>query len=293
MYIYKSKSIEQVLRITELINVAYYRFPENFVFEGEAHDFWELCYVDKGQIVVQQEQNNYLLKAGEMIFCKPNVFHKSWVWQGKDASVVTLAFSVKGIALDVFEKNIVLLNAKQRQCVSAIVCEAEATYQNFYSPQEVSLEYSENAPYGGEQIIVNRLEELMISVLRSGRSIKADKRIVTDELQYECNELANRIVHYMQEHISEKITLQQLAQINHISISTLKRTFAVQTGCSVMSYLTALRIEEAKQMLAEHNYSLNEIAEKTGFGSVHYFSSVFKKHTGTTPKEFQMLRRNV
>ena len=105
---------------------------------------------------------------------------------------------------------------------------------------------------------------------------------------YECNELANRIVHYMQEHISEKITLQQLAQINHISISTLKRTFVKQTGCSVMSYLTALRIEEAKQMLAEHNYSLNEIAEKTGFGSVHYFSSVFKKHTGKTPKEFQM-----
>ena len=67
----------------------------------------------------------------------------------------------------------------------------------------------------------------------------------------------------------------------------------MQTGCSVMSYLTALRIEEAKQMLAEHNYSLNEIAEKTGFGSVHYFSSVFKKHTGKTPKEFQMLRRNI
>ena len=41
------------------------------------------------------------------------------------------------------------------------------------------------------------------------------------------------------------------------------------------------------------NYSLNEIAEKTGFGSVHYFASVFKKHTGKTPKEFQMLRRNM
>ncbi len=293
MYIYKSKSIEQVLRITELINVAYYRFPENFVFEGETHDFWELSYIDKGQIVIQQEQNKYLLKAGEMIFCKPNAFHKSWVWQGKDASVVTMAFSVNGIALDIFEKNIVLLNAEQRQCISAIVREAEATYQNFYLSKDVSLEHYENAPYGGEQIIANRLEELMILVLRSGRSIRADKRIVTDERQYEFNELANRIVHYMQEHISEKITLQLLAQINHISISTLKRTFVKQTGCSVMSYLTALRIEEAKEMLSRQSYSLNEIAEKTGFGSVHYFSSVFKKHTGKTPKEFQILRRNM
>lgn len=58
-----------VFRITALANLSYYKFPQDFAFAGESHDFWELSYVDKGQIAVQQDGNTFLLMSGEMLLC--------------------------------------------------------------------------------------------------------------------------------------------------------------------------------------------------------------------------------
>lgn len=285
---YSLNKITPVFRVASLINVAYYSFSENFSFEGEAHDFWELSYIERGQIVVQQEDKKYLLKSGEMIFCKPNVFHKCWVWQGENASVLTLAFDATGVDMGVFENNIIVLNSEERQCVAGIVREAKSTYKNFYAvpPAYVSMEKVNDSPFGSEQIICNRLEELMIFAFRGDRNILAESRIITAEQQLEGISTVYRIIAYMKEHLNEKITLKALANNNYISVSTLKRIFTQQMGCSVISYLTDLRIERAKQLIAEQKYTFSVIAEKTGFTSVHYFSSAFKKNTGVTPRKY-------
>lgn len=285
---YLYKNIDPVFRVTSLINVAYYNFSENFEFAGESHDFWELSYIERGQMVIEQDEKRYLLKSGELIFCKPNVFHKCWVWEGKNASVLTLAFEVKGVDMKIFEKNIAILNSDERQCVSAIMREAKNTYANFYaqSTSAVSIDKLNNTPYGSEQIICNRLEELMISAFRGRRNILAESRIIASVPCQTQTKLSHRIIEYMKEHISEKITLNDLAKSNYISVSTLKRVFAQQVGCSIISYLTDLRIENAKDLLRRQEYSISAVAEKTGFASVHYFSSVFKNHTGMTPRQY-------
>lgn len=285
---YQAQKVEPVLRVTSLINTAYYSFPENFSFAGETHNFWELSYIDRGKIVIQHEQNKYLLKAGEMVFCKPNVFHKSWVWQGENASVITIAFEAEGIAMESFEKSIVVLNAEERQCISAIIREAALTYRHFYAPPTtVSMEKVKKLPYGSEQIICNRLEELIIYACRSERNILIDNRIIAADSQQHGADLVFRIKNYLEEHLEEKITLEELAEKNFISVSTLKRIFRLKTESSVMAYLTDLRIEKAKQLISEQKHTFSAIAEKTGFGSVHYFSTVFKKHTGITPNEYR------
>ncbi len=285
---YLHKNIDPVFRVTSLINVAYYNFSENFEFAGESHDFWELSYIERGQIVIEQDDKRYLLKSGEIIFCKPNVFHRCWVWQGKNASVLTLAFDVRGVNMKIFEKNIAILNSEERQCVSAIIREAKSTYTNFYaqSASAISMDKLNDTPYGSEQIICNRLEELMISAIRGNRNISAENRLIASTSHQTQTELSHRVIAYMKEHISEKITLDDLAKSNYISVSTLKRIFAQQMGCSIIAYLTDLRIEKAKELLQKQGYSISTVAEKTGFASVHYFSSVFKRHTGLTPRQY-------
>ena len=54
-----------------------------------------------------------------------------------------------------------------------------------------------------------------------------------------------------------------------------------------MKYLTELRIEKAKELIATNSMSLSNIAQMTGFNDPLYFSRVFKKTTGIPPKEFQ------
>ena len=283
---YQIQRIEPVFRVNALVNAAYYNLPEDYQFPGESHDFWELSYVDRGQVVILHDEGSYLLKAGEMLFCKPDVFHSVRVWQGKPAAIVNIAFAVEG-DLEVFEDKILVLSAEERQCMAAIVREAAQTYVHFDNlPAQVRLERAHTVPYGSEQIICNRLEELMIYACRSGRNIHVESRQIMAQPQPDNADIADWIQSYLQEHFREKLTLEKVAQAHCISVSKLKRVFREGTGTSVIARLTALRIKESKRMIRAGNHTFSQIAEAVGFESIHYFSTVFKKQTGMTPTEY-------
>ena len=276
-----------VFRITALVNAAYYTLPEDFAFEGESHDFWELGYVDRGQVAVRQGENSYLLKTGEMMFYKPNTFHNCRVWQGRPAAMVNIAFEVDGPVAESFENEIIILSAEERQCMAAIIREAAQTYASFENlPAEVRLERLDSAPYGSRQIICNRLEELMIYACRSGKNIRIDKRLIPSEGTFGSEDTSVRIRGYLAEHFSEKLTLERIARENCLSVTKLKRVFHQESGSSVMATLTDIRIKEAKALIRRGKMNFTQIAEAVGFESIHYFSTVFKKQVGITPTEY-------
>jgi len=101
-----------------------------------------------------------------------------------------------------------------------------------------------------------------------------------------------KIQEYLAEHYAQRITLEKLAASQNISISQLKRIFKEHTGDSVIPYLTALRIKEAKRLIQESSLNFSQIAVSVGYDNIYYFSSVFKKHTGMTLTEYsKSLRR--
>lgn len=283
---FQIQKIVPIFRVNALVNAAYYNLPENYQFSGESHDFWELSYVDRGQVVIRHDDSSYLLKSGEMLFCKPDVFHSVRVWQGKPAAIVNIAFAVEG-DLEVFEDKILVLSAEERQCMAAIVREAAQTYVHFDNlPAQIRLDRTRTVPYGSEQIICNRLEELMIYACRSGRNIRVESRLIMAQPQPDNTNMADWIESYLQEHFREKLTLEKVAQAHCISVSKLKRVFREGTGTSVIARLTELRIKEARRMIRSGKHSFSQIAETVGFESIHYFSTVFKKQTGMTPTEY-------
>ena len=273
-----------VFRVTALANLSYYSFPENFSFSGESHDFWELTYVDKGQIAVFLDGNAFLLKAGEMMLCKPNVFHRCQVRQNASASVVDVEFALDKPLPENFDNEIFILTAEQRQCMAAIIREASQTYAYFDNlPGAVQMVQTKSVPYGSEQIICNRLEELLIYACRGNRSIRIDRRLIPTDLQ---TNLAAQIQAYIGEHLNEKLTLQTVAKNHCISVTKLKRLFREDVGRSLVTYLTEQRIKEAKNLIRQGQLNFSQIAETVGFESIHYFSAVFKKQTGMSPTEY-------
>lgn len=273
-------------RITALANLSYYRIPEDFDdMPEETHDFWELTYVDKGQIAVYQNGNAFLLKSGEMMLCKPSVVHRSHAYQNDFSCVVDIEFVLDCPLQEDFDNQIIILNAEERQCMAAIIREASQAYEHFEKAPNtaVQMELSDAVPYGSQQIICNRLEELLIYACRGNRSIRIDRRLIPSDLQ---TNLASQIQAYICEHLSEKITLEKLAQIHCISITKLKRIFREDVGCSVITYLTDQRIKEAKNLIRKDRLNFSQIAEAVGYESIHYFSAVFKKQTGMTLTEY-------
>lgn len=88
---------------------------------------------------------------------------------------------------------------------------------------------------------------------------------------------------------SEKLTLNYLSSKIHINPAYLSRKFQEEVGMGFSEYLNDFRLKEAQKMLVEYpNLSINNISERCGFNSQHYFSQMFRKMTGQSPRDYRL-----
>lgn len=96
-----------------------------------------------------------------------------------------------------------------------------------------------------------------------------------------------RVAQYMQEHLSEEITLATLAEIAGLSQFHFVRAFKQSFGLPPHRYLSSLRMEKATSLLANPATSVTQIAFNLGFSETSSFTSAFRKHTGLTPTAYR------
>ncbi len=100
-------------------------------------------------------------------------------------------------------------------------------------------------------------------------------------------DLMKKAVSYISQHYSEPLTLNIVANQVHLNASYFSTLFKKEMGMSFKEYLNQVRIEESKRLLANSSFSIIDIAVSVGFEDQSYFSKVFKKYTGITPKQFR------
>lgn len=96
------------------------------------------------------------------------------------------------------------------------------------------------------------------------------------------------ILHYMQENLGTRLSLQSVAQYTGYSISHLSKLFREQTGMSPLSYFNKLKIEEAQRLLRTSNLSITQISHSLGIDDAYYFSRLFHKQVGCSPSEYRI-----
>lgn len=92
---------------------------------------------------------------------------------------------------------------------------------------------------------------------------------------------------HLDDHFTQKITLDTLAEGFYINKFYLTRIFRQQFGISIQSYLLSLRITHAKRQLRFTDKSVEAIGLECGIGDLHYFSRVFKQVEGISPTAFR------
>ena len=92
---------------------------------------------------------------------------------------------------------------------------------------------------------------------------------------------------YIDEHFTEKITLDDLSERFYINKFYLTRIFKEQYGVSINTYIGQLRITKAKQLLRFTEYTLEDIGLQCGIGELNYFSRMFKKVEGMAPSRYR------
>src|SRR5699024_921976 len=91
----------------------------------------------------------------------------------------------------------------------------------------------------------------------------------------------------LHENYREPLTLKEVSESLHLNVMYLGQLFKKETKKSFSTYLNHLRMEQAKWLLLHSEQNINEISNEIGYNNTTYFSKLFKKIVGQSPKEYR------
>ncbi len=114
---------------------------------------------------------------------------------------------------------------------------------------------------------------------------------ISEEKEHRHLKRLKTIFSYIESHYNEEINANILAKLTYVTESYFCRFFKKQTGLTVASYISELRIKNACHLLEETESGISSIAEKVGFEDANYFTRLFKRTIGMTPSEYRKANR--
>lgn len=284
---YFKHKLKDLLVVNNLVTVHRFK-PEKGFFHGEeSHDFWEIVYAEKGRIKCVADGKGLILKQGEMLFHKPNEVHSLSSCGDTESIVFIVSFVCKSDAMRFFENRILKPNKKQQRYVNYIWDEAKKTFDiSYFNPDLKKMERLESPTLGGEQLIKNLLELLLIDVMRSMTENNGENSIFLEEFEYE-NKLVGEIIRILNESVYDVFSIDELCGKTSYSKAYLFKKFKLITGKTIMNYYHGLKMNKSKELLSDQTLSVREVSEKLSFDTPNYFSKSFKKYFGISPLQYR------
>jgi AraC-like DNA-binding protein/ligand-binding sensor protein len=141
-----------------------------------------------------------------------------------------------------------------------------------------------NYKFIGELSSINDIEDL------SYWTLKVLDRFMEDVFNFTSlknREVIKKAINYVNKNYMNNITLNSISENLYLNASYFSTLFRKETGVNFSDYLNKVRIEESKKLLKDGRYSILQISMEVGFEDQSYYSKVFKKFTGLTPKEYK------
>lgn len=284
---YVSTVLRNDICIKEIVSIHYFEYMSDFFFEGESHNFWEFCYVDKGEVEVTADSSSYTLRKGQIIFHKPNEFHMLKA-NGKIApNLVVMAFHCTSPSMDFFCHKLLALTDFEQNLLAQIITEARKCFSSpLDDPYLQQLRRREPSPFASEQLIRLYLEQFLLLICRRCQENNSGRLPAKSSKKINDSQIYSRVLDYLEAHLYEHITIEDICRENLIGRSQLQKLFREHSNSGVINYFSKMKIDAAKQLIRERRLNFSQIAEKLGYTSVHYFSRQFKKITGMSPSEY-------
>ena len=282
---YQYTKLKKEFHISRIYTIHYFEYEKNYGFLGKKHDFWELVYVDKGEILVTAQERQFPLKQGEIVFHQPNEYHNLQANGIVAPNIIIVAFECRSPAMDFFRGRVMHLSDYEKHFLSVILKEASEAYisplDDTFLPK---LEKRTDSLFGCEQLISVSLAQLLIALRRSGMS--SPRRSTTTLMKRLSQDVVAEVTDFLAENIGTKLRFSEVAEFAGMSGSSLKTIFRTQTGQGVMAYFTQMKVDRAKSLIREGNYNITQISALLGYDSIHQFSRRFKEITGMSPSEY-------
>lgn len=285
---YPGIRLRNYINVDQLYAFHYFEFSKDYVFHGEKHDFWELFYVDKGEVIVHVEEVQYELKQGDVMLYKPNAYHRLSANRVSASNLFGIAFDCGSPVLDHLANRHFRLHENERGLLAQIVKEGfQAFAPPYHNPDVHTIERRTGAPEGCEQLLQSYLEILLIRLIRRahGGQEPGDKLPFVPKEKRE-RDLVRSVTAFLRDRLNQDLSLDAVCESFNVGKTHITRLFKKRTGYPLMEYFKRLKVERAKLLVREEQHNFTEISRLLGYGSIHHFSKAFKKYGGMTPSEY-------
>lgn len=269
-----SPDIKGLLKIDKIYTLFYQEFDKYFAFKGEEHNFWEITYVDQGELLTYIDDREFILTQGNFIFYAPNQYHTQKNNAKEPISFLTISFEMDFEQEELFLNKIFNCSHNLKSILEKILLEKD--YNGLYSPD----------------LIICYLKEFIIELLRELSNQNNLKKLHTSMQANTNNNYVNLTLEYIYQNFNKKITISDIAHMISISESYLSRIFKDVMGVTIIEYINNYRLEKSKEYIKSTELNLTQIAEILGFNSIHYFSKQFKKKYEMSPITYSKSLKN-
>jgi len=280
---YRTTKLPCGFNVTEIMTFFRTCFDSTTLKKGrlETYPFWAMIYTHKGGVTFKIDDKEYHVGAGDIIFYPPNVTHTILSLDEKTWDVSFATFACEGEEMRDLRGRVFVPDGDTTDHLRALFKFAGPLFYNLPPKDDTIGMFCCGKPH--ELLYVkNELEAILSSLYLSTKNKTSGRT----------SSLFSSVTAYMEEHLGEPISLDQLAYIFGVSVSTLKKAFACESGGGVNQYYINMKLSHGAKMLCETELSVLEISERLGFSSQFYFSELFKKRYSLSPLSYRKQQKN-
>lgn len=267
----------------------YIHFENNFPIKAFVHRIssfklhWhnqiEILYVVKGSINVTVNAKTFTLYKDDMIFINQAEVHSTNHTEDDNIIIAIQImdseqgyfYNLKKLSFDseAFFRDNLKNKLPKKELHSYIV--------------QIIWEYTKKAP-GFENVIISLVNSIIACLVRNYYlTSQTEKSMIAES---DLKRLTN-ILNYLKNHYSEKISLQEIAEIEHINYYYLSHFFKSTAGISFQEYLKNYRLDKSLKQLTDSDKSVTDIAAECGFPNIKAYSNAFKEKFDMLPSEYR------
>ena len=246
----------------------YYQIRNNsYVFQGEKHNYWELTFIDNGELLTNVDGENYKLKEMDLILYAPGQFHTQTSGDSQACSYLTIMFE---------------MDIPDSYLISNRVYHA---HRDIHNALNNFIKMSSNDMLYNNELMLCYLKILLVRILQYDFLNSSPIASTPTQQRFE-SELLNEIIMYINDMIYEQLTIEDICTKFSISRSSLQTLFKNNVGVAPKQYISDIKLKKSKLLIKENTHTISEVSRMLGFNSIHYFSRKFKQQYGITPTDY-------
>ena len=249
------------------IEITYETVKHNNMPRCHTHESYELYFLKEGERYLFAKGNFYWIRSGDLFLIAPGVQHRTLDSNSGEYTKLICMLPPNIIPKNVLPDLNFYITRPQGDLKEKILAEIEQVNNGNNIDRFASI----------------------LKLLSCMLSIEEHRETVIKP----SFEKTSKILTFIENHCTDKITVSELSQRFYISEYYLCRLFKEHTGFTIIEYVTLARLHAARGLLEQGNLKMEYIAKKSGFGSVSSFSAAFKKTYGISPRDYKMKNKSV